>query len=140
MGRAESLPELSQFFDLVRDRSPFDIERYRQAGWALASGGDRRLSTAFSAVEQAQWDLVGKALGAPVYDLVGGRLRNELPVYANVNRATADRGPDGFAASARQAVADGFGAIKAAPFDGFPSLDRPQLEVDRRYPSSASRA
>ena len=33
-------------------------------------------------------------------------------------------------ASAQQAVADGFGAIKAAPFDGFPSLDRPQLEVD----------
>ena len=130
MGRADSLPELSQFFDLIRDRSPFDIERYRQAGWALASGGDRRLSTAFSAVEQAQWDLVGKALGAPVYDLVGGPLRNELPVYANVNRATADRGPDGFAASAQQAVADGFGAIKAAPFDGFPSLDRPQLEVD----------
>ena len=96
---------------MIRDRSPFDIERYRQAGWALASRGDRRLSTAFSAVEQAQWDLVGKALGAPVYDLVGGRLRNELPVYANVNRATADRGPDGFAASARQAVADGFGAI-----------------------------
>ncbi len=130
LGRIDNLPELVQFFDLVRDRSPFDIERYRQAGWTAASTGDRRLATAFSAVEQAQWDLVGKALGAPVYDLLGGRLRQELPVYANVNRATVDRGPDGFAASARQAVADGFRAIKAAPFDGFPSLDRPQVEID----------
>lgn len=130
LGRIDNLPELAQFFDLVRDRSPFEIERYRQAGWAAASTGDRRLATAFSAVEQAQWDLVGKLLGAPVYDLLGGRLRHDLPVYANVNRATADRGPDGFAASARRAVADGFRAIKAAPFDGFPSLDRPRAEVD----------
>ena len=130
MGRLDSLSELAQFFDLVRDRSPFEIERYRQAGWAAASSGDRRQATAFSAVEQAQWDLVGKALGAPVYDLVGGQLRNELPLYANINRATADRGPDGFAANARQAVADGFRAIKAAPFDGFPSLDSRQAEVD----------
>ena len=130
MGRIDSLPELAQFFDLARDRSPFEIERYRQAGWPAASTDDRRLATAFSAIEQAQWDLVGKALRAPVYDLVGGRLRSELPVYANINRATADRGPDGFAASARQAVADGFRAIKAAPFDGFPSLDQPRADLD----------
>ena len=130
MGRIDSLPELAQFFDLVRDRSPFEIERYRQAGWAAASTADRRLSTAFSAIEQAQWDLVAKALGAPVYDLVGGRLRSELPVYANVNRATANRDPNGFAASAQQAVADGFRAIKAAPFDGFPSLNQPRADIE----------
>ena len=130
MGRLDALPELDHFFSLVRDRSPFEIERYRQDGWAAASAGDRRLATAFSAIEQAQWDLVGKALGVPVYDLIGGPIRDELPLYANINRATADRGPDGFAANALQAVADGFRAIKAAPFDGFPSLDSPQAEVE----------
>ena len=130
VNRRLNLPELSGFFNLVRDRSPFEIERYRQAGWATASTGNRQQATAFSAIEQAQWDLVGKSLGAPVYDLVGGRLRDELPVYANINRATTDRSPNGFAISAQQAVADGFRAIKAAPFDGFPSLDQPRAEVE----------
>ena len=130
VNRRLNLPELSGFFNLVRDRSPFEIERYRQAGWATASTGNRQQATAFSAIEQAQWDLVGKSLGAPVYDLVGGRLRDELPVYANINRATTDRSPNGFAISAQQAVADGFRAIKAAPFDGFPSLDQSRAEIE----------
>ena len=130
MGRRTAMPELAPFFDLVRDRSPFEIERYRQNGRALAAGGDRVQATAFSAIEQAQWDLVGKALGAPMYDLTGGALRHELPVYANINRATANRIPEGFAANARQAVADGFRAIKAAPFDGFPPLDGPAADVE----------
>ena len=124
------LQELALFFNLVRERSPFEIERYRQAGWASASSDNRQFAAAFSAIEQAQWDLVGKALGAPVYDLVGGPLRHELPVYANVNRATTNRGPEGFATSARHAVSDGFRAIKAAPFDGFPSLDQPRAEIE----------
>ena len=130
LGRRTELPEIEQFFALVRDRSPFEIHRYRQSGRATAAAGDRAVATAFSAIEQAQWDLVGKALGAPVYDLTGGSLRRELPAYANINRATSDRTPDGFAANARQAVADGFRAIKAAPFDGFPALDAPAAEVE----------
>ena len=129
MGRRTEFPEIAPFFDLVRDRSPFEIEAYRQRGRAAAAGG-RVPATAFSALEQAQWDLAGKALGAPVYELAGGAVRRELPAYANINRATADRSPEGFAANARQAVADGFRAIKAAPFDGFPPLDRPAGEVE----------
>jgi len=77
-------------------------------------------ATAFSAIEQALWDLSGKALGVPVYALFGGRLRDTLPVYANINRATTKRTPDGFAATARAAVKEGFRAIKGAPWDGFP--------------------
>ena len=37
VNRRLGLSELSGFFNLVRDRSPFEIERYRQAGWATAS-------------------------------------------------------------------------------------------------------
>ena len=129
-GRGDA-PELAQFFELVSGRSPFDIARYRQLGWDLALAGGRNTATAFSALEQAQWDLVGKALGAPVNDLFGGRLREELPVYANINRATVERTPAGFAENARAAVGQGFGAIKAAPFDGFPGLDSPSAEVER---------
>ena len=129
LGRRTEFPELAPFFELVRDESPFRIEQYRQRGWARASTGDRTLATAFSALEQAQWDLAGKALGAPVSDLFGGRLREVLPVYANINRATSDRTPDGFAANARAAVDEGFAALKAAPFDGFPALTDPASEI-----------
>ena len=129
LGRRTEFSELEGFFDLVRDESPFRIEQYRQRGWARASSGDRRLATAFSALEQAQWDLAGKALGAPVSDLFGGRLRDALPVYANINRATSERTPEGFAANARAAANEGFAAIKAAPFDGFPPLTDPASEV-----------
>ena len=94
LGRRTEFPELEGFFELVRDESPFRIEQYRQRGWARASSGDRTLATAFSALEQAQWDLAGKALGAPVSDLFGGRLRDALGVYANINRATRDRSPE----------------------------------------------
>ena len=129
LGRRTELNELNQFYRMVEGESAFDIQQYRQRGWELAASGDRVLATAFSAIEQALWDLTSKSLGIPFYDLVGGLLHESLPVYANINRATSDRGPEGFADNAERAVADGFKSIKAAPFDGFPSLDSPLQEV-----------
>ena len=75
-------------------------------------------ATAASACEQALWDLAGRAAGLPVYRLLGGPARERIPLYANVNRAAAPRTPDGFARAAAAAVAEGFGAVKCAPFDG----------------------
>ena len=122
LGRRSELNELDTFFRLVEGQSPFDINQYRTRGWPRASAGNRAVATAFSAIEHALWDIVGKTLSVPVYQLFGGKLRDSLPVYANINRATSIRTPEGFAEKARQAVADGFKAIKAAPFDGFPPL------------------
>lgn len=73
--------------------------------------------TALSAMEQALWDIVGKAAGLPTYQLLGGAVRERIRVYANINRATGDRSPEGFAASAAQALAEGFSDVKCAPFD-----------------------
>jgi galactonate dehydratase len=75
---------------------------------------------AFSGLEQCLWDLRGKAFGVPVYELFGGRLRDRIRNYANINRSTENRNPDGFARTAEQAVAAGFDAIKLAPFDSMP--------------------
>jgi galactonate dehydratase len=75
-------------------------------------------ATALSACEQALWDLAGKAAGVPVYRLLGGPLTERIPLYANINRATTDRTPRGFAQNAASAVAEGFTAVKCAPFDG----------------------
>jgi galactonate dehydratase len=122
--------QLKAFVDLIDGRSPFEIERYRQQGEGLARQG-LVAATAFSAIEQALWDLAGKALDVPTHVLLGGAVRTELPVYANINRATNPRTPAGFASAARRAVSDGFGAIKAAPFDGFPPLGSPAAEIAR---------
>lgn len=120
---------LQTFFNLVRGGSPLDVERYRQQGLPLVRG-DLVAATAFSAIEQAMWDLSGQALGVPTHTLFGGKVRDALPVYANINRATNPRTPDGFADAARRAVRDGFRAIKAAPFDGFPPPGSPPGEMD----------
>lgn len=75
-------------------------------------------ATAVSACEQALWDLAGQAAGVPVYRLLGGPVRERVPLYANINRSVAERTPEGFARNAAAAVAEGFPAIKCAPFDG----------------------
>ncbi len=122
--------QLTAFFDLINGRSPFEIESYRQRGEGMARQG-LVPATAFSAIEQALWDLAGKALDVPSYVLLGGKVRDSLPVYANINRATDPRTPAGFAAAARRAVADGFRALKAAPWDGFPPPGSPDAEIAR---------
>lgn len=71
-----------------------------------------------SAAEQALWDATGKRLGVPVTTLMGGAVRERVPVYANINRRTRERTPEGFAASAKLALAAGHRFVKLAPFDG----------------------
>ena len=120
---------LQTFFEIVRSGSPLDVERYRQRGMPMVKG-DLVSATAFSAIEQAMWDLAGKALDVPTHALFGGKVRDTLPVYANVNRATNPRTPEGFADAARRAVKDGFRAVKAAPWDGFPAIGSPAKVID----------
>lgn len=74
-------------------------------------------ATAVSALEQCGWDLRGQARGLPVHELLGGARRDAIRLYANINRGTAERSPEGFAAAAAGAVAAGFEALKCAPFD-----------------------
>ena len=121
--------ELRSFFRLIEGKSPLEIEAYRQKGMPLARRG-LVAATAFSAIEQALWDLAGKALDVPACTLMGGRVRDTLPVYANINRATNPRTPAGFAATAKRAAAEGFRALKAAPFDGFPPAGSSQAVID----------
>jgi len=86
--------------------------------------GGRIAHTALSAIEQALWDIVGQHLGVPIHALFGGAVRDRVRLYANINRHVRDRSPEGFARAARQAVAEGFTAIKIAPFDELRARDR----------------
>lgn len=103
----------------LRGKDPSRINEVTK-GWPDARK-DRDHTNAMSAVEAALWDLLGKRLGVPVHALWGGRVRDEIRLYANINRATTDRTPEGFATNAAAAVADGFDAVKLAPFDGLNS-------------------
>lgn len=122
--------ELRGFFGIVEGRSPLEIERFRQQGRQAAIDGGLVAATAYSAIEQALWDLAGKALDVPTHSLFGGRVRDGLPTYANINRATRPRTPAGFAATALAARRDGFRAMKAAPWDGFPPPGSPPSEIE----------
>ena len=112
-----------EMFEAVRGRSPLEVERLREASLARVAaaepGGKRHTVAACSAIEQAMWDLQGKVLGLPCHALFGGKLRDQVRNYANINRVTrgASRTAQGFAANARRAVEAGFDAVKLAPFD-----------------------
>jgi len=71
----------------------------------------------FSATDQALWDLWARGRGVSLATALGGARREPVPLYANINRRTIDRSPEGFAASARDARAKGFDLLKIAPFD-----------------------
>lgn len=107
-------------------------ERTGRGGGVFSGGSGRVGATAMSAVDQALWDLAGKALGVPVWRLLGGRRRQRVRLYANLNRGTADRRPEGFARAAAAAVEAGFRAVKCTPFDevNYRSLDRDGVEAD----------
>lgn len=122
---------LKELAALLRGRSVFDIEWFRQA--AARKIGARRspaATVAASGLEQCLWDLAGRALGVPTYDLFGGRIHDRIRLYANINRSTDPRTPEGFAAMARAGVDAGFDAFKLAPFDALPMglEDRSQVE------------
>lgn len=70
--------------------------------------GGPLLTSALSGVEQALWDLAGKAVGLPVYKLLGGPLRDRIRVYAHAGGRT----PAEAAEAARGKAQAGFTAIK----------------------------
>src|ERR1700677_4237102 len=71
--------------------------------------------TAIAAIEVACWDILGKSLGVPIWQLLGGKRRDSILGYANGWYRT-ERTPDNFVRAA-QAVADkGFRALKLDPF------------------------
>ncbi len=83
-----------------------------------SGGGGLITAAAASGIDIAIWDLKGKALGQPIYKLLGGARRKEIPVYASFNRSIRNRTPEGFGQMARDLAAAGNKAMKCHPFDG----------------------
>jgi galactonate dehydratase len=72
------------------------------------------LTSALSGVEQALWDLTGKAVGLPVYKLLGGPLRDRIRFY----RGVGGRTPEEAANNARACAAEGYTAMKTGVAGG----------------------
>ena len=103
-------------------RSPFDIKHFTYVAYTdfASKRGAMDLYAAISAIEQAMWDIVGKALNQPVYNLLGGACRTRIKVYANGWGSWYDpgKGLGELAERAASVVARGFTALKFDPFPG----------------------
>jgi galactonate dehydratase len=94
---------------------PFNIEAVVGGLIRDQYQGGATVMTAISGTEIALWDLVGKACGQPIYNLLGGCCHTQLPAYANGWYGNA-RSPEDFSTQARAAVARGYRALKFDPF------------------------
>ncbi len=93
-------------------QDPRRIEHHWQAIYrdAFYRGGPV-LTSALSGVEQALWDITGKWLGVPVWQLLGGNTRDRIRVYGHFGGSTIEENN----ASAKAAIARGFTALKTGP-------------------------
>ncbi len=116
---------------------PFKIERLWRnvygSGYTLRP--DISLMGVLSGIEMACWDIVGKALDKPVYELLGGKVRERLRSYTYIYpKADEDEGiyhdPDLSAARAAEYVAQGFTAVKCDPAGGYSAFDPRQPDLD----------
>jgi len=100
-------------------RNPFNIKHFTQVMFDdyAARRGSMEYFCAVSGIEQALWDIVGRTLNTPVYNLLGGACREKIRVYANYWYEGA-RQPEEFAEKAVVAIESGFTALKFDPFPG----------------------
>jgi galactonate dehydratase len=107
---------IKELEDLLLGTDPHNVEAfwhhaYRDSYWRSGPV----LSTALSGLEMALWDIKGKDLGVPVWQLLGGKVHESVRCYANGWFAPA-KTPDAFAQKAAAAVARGYSALKWDPF------------------------
>ena len=103
--------------------SPFDVEllfrRFHSSGFSQRP--DPTIMGAFSAIEIACWDIIGKALEQPIYNLIGGLVNPKLRSYTYLypdekqDHATFYNDPDMSAQRAAEYVKQGFTAVKFDP-------------------------
>lgn len=112
-----------EFFEYLEGKDPRRIEHHWQAmyRWSFYRGGPIIMS-AISGIEQALWDILGKYLNQPVYQLLGGPVREKIKVYAHIGGRT----PKECAENARKRIREGFRALKMGPFGATRIVDTPR--------------
>jgi galactonate dehydratase len=111
---------------LLIGADPLRIEHIWNANYRLYSFRGGALAAAIGAIDEALWDIKGKHYQAPVWDLLGGKVRDKVRAMVLL-QATGGRVED-FVASAARAKRDGFTAVKMTPFPGdWTTMPYPQL-------------
>ncbi|WP_159566516.1 mandelate racemase/muconate lactonizing enzyme family protein [Budvicia diplopodorum] len=111
---------------------------FRATFWGM--GGGNVFYAGMSAIDIALWDIKGKVLNAPIYQLLGGKTNERLRTYASqLQFGWSDTfqmltTPEQYADAARKAIAEGYTAIKVDPLqidrNGGPELD---WEINQNY-------
>ncbi|WP_407554277.1 galactonate dehydratase [Streptomyces sp. Pv4-95] len=123
-GRAHTVAAaVDELADHLVGKDPMRIEDHWQV---LTKGGFYRggpvLSSAVAGIDQALWDIAGKALGVPVWQLLGGNVRDRVRVYSWIG---GDR-PDEVAEAALDRKEQGFTAIKMNASAQLRPIDTPE--------------
>jgi galactonate dehydratase len=100
----------------VLGSDPFNVEdlwlrMYRNDFWR----GGVIATSVMSGIEVACWDIIGKAVGQPVWRLLGGRCHEKIKAYANA-WYTVERTPQEFAQRVKVVLEKGYKALKVDPF------------------------
>ncbi len=82
----EALGELSDYYV---GKDPLRIEHHYQVVSRSAHFMGAAMSAAMSAIDIALWDVFGKAVGLPVYQLLGGKCRDKVKLFENIGGDTA---------------------------------------------------
>ncbi|MFY0677464.1 MAG: mandelate racemase/muconate lactonizing enzyme family protein [Neptuniibacter sp.] len=125
LGHSAAANMIKEFAEeMLLGRDPFQTEdlwnlMLRGSFWGL--GGGPIIYSAMSAIDTALWDIKGKALGLPVYQLLGGKVNDKLRTYASQLQFDWDENfaalvqPEDYARAAEKAVAEGYDAVKVDP-------------------------
>jgi galactonate dehydratase len=100
---------------------------YKDLNWLGQAGP---VMSAISGIDIALWDIKGKSLGVPVYELLGGAYRRTLPLYANYWFTGGGHDAESYARQAHTVAADGYLALKFDPFAHVDYLYGEHLAVD----------
>ncbi len=122
-GKAQTVEAaVREFFRYLEGKDPRKIEHHWQAmyRWAFYRGGPIMMS-AISGIEQAMWDILGKHLDQPVYQLLGGPVREKIRFYSGIGGGD----PEQCVAEAKKKLDLSFDAVKMAPFEATRISEKP---------------
>ena len=105
----QAIQDLSEYYI---GKDPRQIEHHYQAVTRDTHFMGAVISAAVSAIDVALWDILGKSVDLPVHQLLGGKCRDKIKVFANVSGNT----PEEMAQSAREQVDAGYLSLRTMPF------------------------
>ncbi len=105
---------VERFSQYLVGQDPFRIEHHWQYMYRMSPFRGTALSGAISAVDIALWDIKGKHFEVPVWELLGGNCRDKIRLHLLGGGAT----PEAMVKAAKDAVVEGFTALKFDPLVG----------------------